>query len=39
MLKSGIPSVIYKLELEKAYDHVNREFLSYLMGCLGFGSK
>jgi hypothetical protein len=38
-LKSGIPSVICKLDLEKAYDHVNWEFVSYLMGRLGFGSK
>jgi hypothetical protein len=25
--------------LEKAYDHVNSKFLSYLLGCFGFGTK
>jgi hypothetical protein len=38
-LKYGISGVLCKLNLEKAYDHVNREFLSYLLGHLGFGSK
>jgi hypothetical protein len=31
--------VFCKMDLEKAYDHVNWEFLSYLLGRLGFGSK
>jgi len=39
MLKLEISGVISKLDLEKAYDHVNCEFLLYLLGRLGFGSK
>lgn len=38
-LKSSILGVICKQDLEKTYDHVNWEILSYLMGHLGFGSK
>ena len=34
-LKSGIPSVIIKLDIEKAYDHVNWNALFYLMERMG----
>jgi hypothetical protein len=37
--KSRIHGVLCKLDFEKAYEHVKWDFLSYLLGCLGFGSK
>jgi hypothetical protein len=36
--RSGEPGVICKMDLEKAYDHVNRDFLLYMLRC-GFGGK
>jgi hypothetical protein len=30
-LRSGIPGVLCKLDLEKAFDHVNRDFLYYIL--------
>ena len=38
-LKSGVPSVIIKLDIEKAYDHVNWNAFFYLMERMGFGEK
>jgi hypothetical protein len=38
-LKSGIPGVLCKLDMEKAYDHVNWNFLLYLLRRCGFGEK
>ena len=38
-LKSGIPGVIVKLDIEKAYDLVNWNALFYLMGRMGFGAR
>jgi hypothetical protein len=35
-LKVALPGVLCKLELEKAYDHVNWEFLLYLLRRCGF---
>jgi hypothetical protein len=38
-LRSGLLGVLCKLDLEKAYDHVNLEFLLYLLQRSGFGGK
>ena len=38
-LKSRLPSVVCKLDIEKTYDHVNWEALSYLLDRMGFGLK
>ena len=35
-LKKGLPGVICKLDVEKAYDHVNWMFLIYLLERCGF---
>lgn len=36
-IRSGKPGVLCKLDLEMAYDHVNWEFLLYLLKKCGFG--
>jgi hypothetical protein len=38
-LRSGVPDVICKIDLEKAYDHVNWDFLLYMLRRCGFGEK
>ena len=35
-LKQGVPGVLCKLDVEKAYDHVNWGFLLYLLRRCGF---
>jgi hypothetical protein len=38
-MRSSVPGVICKLDLEKAYDHVNWNFLLYLLKWCGFGER
>jgi len=38
ILRSREPSILCKMDLEKAYDHVNWDFLLYVLMC-GFGGK
>ena len=38
-LKSEVPGVLCKLDMERAYDHVDWSFLLYLLWRCGFGEK
>ena len=38
-LKSGVLRVLCKLDVEKAYDHVNWDFLIYMLDHFGFHEK
>ena len=35
-MKSGVPGVLCQLDVEKAYDHVNWDFLIYMLQRYGF---
>lgn len=37
--RTGVPRVLCKLDLEKAYDHVNWDFLIYLLCRCGFSER
>ena len=39
ILKSNEGVVMYKLDIEKVYDHVDWSFLLSVMGMMGFGEK
>jgi hypothetical protein len=38
-LKSGTPGILCKLDIEKAYDHVNWNILMYMLRRCGFSDK
>ncbi|KAF5465994.1 hypothetical protein F2P56_015953, partial [Juglans regia] len=38
-MREGAPGVLCKLDMEKAYDHVNWNFLLYMLRRCGFGEK
>ena len=38
-LKSGVPGVLCKLDVEKVYDHVSWDFLMYMLQRCGFSEK
>lgn len=39
VIKSGTSGILCKLDLKKAYDRVNWEFLDYMLERIGFGKK
>lgn len=38
-MRSGVPGVLCKLDIEKAYDHVRWDFLIHILTRMGFGEK
>jgi hypothetical protein len=38
-IKSGEPWLLCKLDIEKAFDHINWKFLLYMLRRCGFGEK
>jgi len=38
-IRSEVPGLLCKLDLEKAYDHVNWEFPLYLLNKISFGGE
>lgn len=38
-VRDGQPGLVCKLDIEKAYDNVNWDFLFYMMGRMGFGDR
>jgi retron-type reverse transcriptase len=38
-IKSGVPEVLCKLDIQKAFDHINWKFLLYMLRRCGFGEK
>lgn len=39
IIKTRVPSILCKLDVDKAYDHVNWEFLFYLIEMCSFGGR
>lgn len=37
--KSGVPSILCKLDVEKAFDKVNRSYLLSMLKGMGFGER